>query len=228
MERMTPYYSEHGITLFHGDCRDILPSIQDGLVVTDPPYNRDYHYRQFKDRQSEEAYLSCLETACRLPAVIIHYHEDVFSFALRLQQTPARIVPWVYNSNTPRQSRSIAWFGVSPDFALCGQPYKNKTDRRVQALMDQGREARLYDWWNVDQVKNVSAEKTEHPCQIPELVMSRILTITPEPALVIDPFCGSGTTLVSAQRLGREVIGIEVDESYCELAAKRLSQRVLF
>jgi site-specific DNA-methyltransferase (adenine-specific) len=89
-------------------------------------------------------------------------------------------------------------------------------------LIAQGREARLYDWWMYEQVKNVSDEKTDHPCQIPRKLMRRILRVTPFNGPVIDPFCGSGTTLVAAQELGRQAIGIESSEEYCEVAANRL------
>ena len=75
--------------------------------------------------------------------------------------------------------------------------------------------AALYDWWLIEQVKNVSAEKQAHPCQIPVAVMQRALQITPFDGPVIDPFCGAGSTLVAAQMGGRRAIG-ESSEEYCE------------
>ena len=74
-------------------------------------------------------------------------------------------------------------------------------------------------------MKNVGNEKTAHPCQIPTEVMRRILKIT-DCQLVIDPFCGSGTTLVAAKQLGIRAIGIERNKNYCELAAMRVSQEM--
>ena len=69
-------------------------------------------------------------------------------------------------------------------------------------------------------MKNVGEEKTEHPCQIPLAVMRRILKIT-DCKLVIDPFAGSGTTLLAAKQLGIPSIGIERNENYCRIAAQR-------
>ena len=88
-------------------------------------------------------------------------------------------------------------------------------------------EQRLYDWWEMQQVKNVSDERVEHPCQIPLALMKRILAITPLADPVIDPFAGSGTTLVAAKALGRRAVGVEMSERYCELMVERLRQGVL-
>jgi hypothetical protein len=156
--------------------------------------------------------------------VVIHYPEAIFPIAQRYRRAPDELVAWVYNAHTPKQWRAVAWFGVSPDLSLDSQAYKNPTDKRVAARIARGDEARLYDWWHIEQVKNVSADKTEHPCQIPMALMMRILRVTPFDGPVIDPFCGSGTTLVAAQAFGRQAIGIESSEEYCEIAAYRLRQ----
>jgi DNA modification methylase len=87
--------------------------------------------------------------------------------------------------------------------------------------------ARLYDWWNIQQVKNVDTDKSEHPCQIPVDVMRRIIKITNRD-IICDPFLGSGTTAVAAKQLGRQFIGIEISEAYCKIAVDRLRQEELF
>ena len=82
------------------------------------------------------------------------------------------------------------------------------------------------DWWLIEQVKNVS-KNFEHPCPVPVELVAKILAVTSEPVRVCDPFMGSGTTLVAAKAAGRRAVGIEIDERYCEIAAKRLSQETL-
>jgi len=118
----------------------------------------------------------------------------------------------------------VAWFGCKPDFRKDGQDYRNPTDPRIAKRIEAGKRARLYDWWQINQVKNVSSEKTEHPCQIPIELMERIIRIT-SPSLVIDPFAGSGTTLLASANLGVPCIGIEMSERYCEVIAKRITEQ---
>lgn len=96
---------------------------------------------------------------------------------------------------------------------------KNIKDKRVSP------EVRLYDWWEIQQVKNVSEDKTEHPCQMPIEVMKRIiLTTTNEGDLILEPFMGSGTTCLAAYDLKRRYIGIEKEPKYYEIAKKRIEQ----
>jgi len=83
--------------------------------------------------------------------------------------------------------------------------------------------AKMYDWWDINQVKNVSKEKTEHPCQIPEELIRRIiLTTANEGQTIIDVFSGSGTTLKVAKDLGFDSVGYEIDERYCDVTRERL------
>lgn len=82
--------------------------------------------------------------------------------------------------------------------------------------------AKLYDWWEINQVKNVSKEKTEHPCQMPLKVMMNIIGILPEGYTILDPFMGSGTTGEACRLLGRDFIGIELDEKYFKIAKNRI------
>ena len=224
---MKPYYEDESVTLYHGDCLEVLPSLPRGLMVTDPPYNVGYHYDTYADNKSDSDYWEWLSGVVRMPLVFIHYPEALFRLARILSRVPDEIVAWVYHANTPKQWRGIGWFGIKPDLQLDGQDYQNPNDKRIRQLIALGKKARLYDWWEIEQVKNVSDEKTDHPCQIPVALMVRLLRESPHNSPVIDPFCGSGTTLEAAKRLGRKSIGIELDEKYCEIAARRLSQGAL-
>lgn len=219
------------IDLRFGNCLNLLRDIPDNVVfVSDPPFNIGYKYNTYKDRMDEDSYykwLSEIFGGGTRPCVIIHYPESLYRFASEINRIPTRVISWVYNSNTGRQHRDIAFFGIEPDMSKVTQPYKNPTDKRVQKLIEQGRTgAKLYDWWNINQVKNVSKEKTKHPCQMPIEVMERVIGILPEDATIIDPFMGSGTTGVACAKLGRNFIGCELDRDYYNISADRIKQTV--
>lgn len=199
-------------------------NIPNGLVITDPPYNQKYHYSDYKDNLSTDQYINLLSSIPK-PCVIIHYPEETINILpIALKAKCEQVVSWVYNSNTGKQSRLISWWGCKPDFRKVTQPYKNPNDKRVIKLIEKGKTgAKLYDWWEVNQVKNVSKEKTEHPCQIPEEIIKRIILTTADTStLIIDPFAGSGTTLKVANDLGYNFLGFEIDTEYIEIIKNRL------
>ena len=198
--------------------------IPSGLTITDPPYNQNYHYHNYKDKLKMNEYIELLSKIPQ-PCVIIHYPEETINLLpLAMKSKCEEIVTWVYNSNTGKQSRLISWWGCKPDFRKVTQPYKNPNDKRIQKLIERGKTgSKIYDWWEINQVKNVSKEKTIHPCQIPEEVIRRIiLTTAKENELIIDPFAGSGTTLKVAQNLGFNYLGFEIDKEYIEIIKNRL------
>lgn len=198
--------------------------IPNGLTITDPPYNQGFVYSKYKDKLKQNEYIDLLSKIPK-PCVIIHYPEETINILpLALNVKCEQIVTWIYNSNTGKQSRLISWWGCKPDFRKVTQPYKNPNDKRIQKLIERGKTgAKLYDWWEINQVKNVSKEKTEHPCQIPEEIIRRIiLTTANENDLIIDTFAGSGTTLKVAKDLGFKFLGFEIDEKYCEIIKKRI------
>ena len=169
------------------------------IVVTDPPFNINYKYNEYKDRMNEDEYYTMLEFYFnKLPSVIVHYPESLYKLSFQLGKFPEKVISWVYNSNTAKQHRDIAFFGIKPDMSKVRQPYKNPTDKRIKERIARGcAGAKLYDWWNVNQVKNISKDKTEHPCQMPLQVMKNIIGILPNNCIIIDPFMGSGTTGVA-------------------------------
>lgn len=204
------------------------------IVVSDPPFNINYKYNSYKDSLKEDDYYEMLEFFfSELPSVVIHYPEQMYKLAFQIGKFPNKVISWVYNSNTQKQHRDIAFFDISPIMSQVTQPYKNPTDKRVKKLIESGKQgAKLYDWWNINQVKNVSKDKTNHPCQMPLEVMCNIIGVLPKDCVVVDPFMGSGTTGVAVevmnnkQGANREFVGIEIDENYFEIAKNRISQYV--
>lgn len=204
---------------------DFLKHISKGIVVTDPPFNIGYHYGTYKDKMDEKEYYRMLaELIENFPCVFIHYPEALHRLSIESGVTPNRVISWVYNSNTARQHRDIAFYRIEPDLTQVKQPYKNITDKRIQERLERGLlGGRLYDWWNVNQVKNVSKDKTNHPCQMPIEIMKNIVGCLPKDSTIIDTFMGSGTTAEACIDLGYDFVGIEVDEEYYQIAKERIN-----
>ena len=225
------------IKLFNDDCLSFLNSQQcknlfknkKVVVVTDPPFNIGYHYNTYKDNLDESVYLNFLKTVFTDVVgfeglVVIQYPEALYKLAFEMGYFPEKVVSWVYNSNTAKQHRDIAFFGIKPDFNKVRQPYKNPNDKRIKERIARGcKGAKLYDWWNVNQVKNVSKDKTKHPCQMPLEVMKNIIGILPDDVVIFDPFMGSGTTGLACKELERDFIGCEIDKEYYEISCERLN-----
>ena len=213
-------------TLFLGDCREhisrVVQTASNPIIVTDPPFNVGYHYDEYADRMDEGEYYEMLADIFSMcPFVVIHYPESIYRISFQMGLFPNRVISWVYNSNTPRQHRDIAFFNVEPRFDGLGE-YKNPTDKRIAARIAEGKKAKGYDWLYCDQVKNVSKAADAHPCVMPLEVMLYVVGTLPKDATIIDPFAGGGTTLLAAKRLGRRSIGMELSEKYYNAARLRL------
>jgi DNA modification methylase len=223
--------------IYLGDCQILLPHILEKLdrnkviLISDPPFNIGYKYNEYKDNLDEEEYFEVLETIFgEDKCILIHYPEQLYKFSFKIGKFPNKVVSWVYNSNNYKQHRDIAFFGIEPDFTKVKQPYKNPSDKRIKERMLKGSGGgRLYDWWEIQQVKNVSTQKYNHPCQMPIEVMENIIGILPNDVIIIDPFMGTGTTCLAVknmnekQNVDRKYIGIEIDNKYFEIARDRLN-----
>lgn len=207
ISKMKPYYQESGITIYHGDCREILPSLPKvDLVLTDPQYGVNERYESGKD--DEESVMIAVDVIdlCR-------------ALADRIVLTPG--VKHLFRYPAPTWTGSFfypAGTGLCPWGFVCWQPilfygrdpYGGKGSRPDSRLSTE------------------TAENNGHPCPKP---IEQWLWLTNRVSLpdetILDPFMGSGTTLRAAKDLGRKAIGIEIEERYCEIAANRLRQEVL-
>ena len=220
------------VNLFNQDCFQLIESkefqnlIQNRkvLLITDPPFNIGYHYSTYKDKISEDEYYTRLANLINTfsGGVIVQYPENLHKLSIRLGKAPERVVSWVYNSNTARQHRDIAFYSIKPDFSKVLQPYKNPNDKRIKERIKKGKlGCKIYDWRNVNQVKNVS-KKISHPCIMPLKVMENIIGMLPKDVIVFDCFMGSGTTAIACKNMGVDFIGCEIDKTYYEEAKGRI------
>ncbi len=226
--------------IIQGDCREVLPMITEPYIratfpaikdafevfrISDPPYNQGRPgYDGYDDKMPEDEYRNMIiQVYGGQRSVIIHYGRVIINkFGNGVLGECLKDVPWIYNNNLPDQHRLIAWFNCQPDLSRLGQPYKNQKDRRIIECMKAGHEVRLYDFWYIEIVKNVS-KPFDHPCVLPVELARRIILVTTNPGdLIVNAFCGSGTIVAVAAALGRFAIGIDISEKYCEIARARL------
>jgi len=210
----TPYYSHAGITIYCGDCRDILPHVTADVVVTDPPYGIGLDTRARYHANSDH--------------LAIHGDDAAFDPSPILALGLPTIL-WGANhycDKLPPTPGWLAWIKVIFDGA-----FGTRTMDKRQAEMELAwtncapRPKSLRHLW--DGVFRDSEHGTRfHPAQKPVAVLRWCLSFVPD-GTILDPFMGSGTTLVAAKQLGRKAIGIEIEERYCEIAVKRLAQEVL-
>lgn len=118
---------------------DAIEQLESVVVVTDPPFNIGYHYNEYKDSMNDQNYYDMLtDLINRFPCVFIHYPEALHRLSIESGIVPTRVVSWVYNSNTAKQHRDVAWYKVTPSFTNALQPYKNPADKRIKARIERG------------------------------------------------------------------------------------------
>ena len=213
--------------IYNKDYREILKTLdkENTLIITDPPYNVGWKYDTYKDSLSEEEYANLFMYFQGYKFVVIHYIEDIIKYIVPYMGVPTKVVQWVYNSHLAKQHRSIAFFNCKPDFSKVLQPHKNLNDKRIQKDIANGKlGCRLYDWWNINLVKNVSKEKEDYSNQIPEQLIGNIIKTTATNETIFDPFMGSGTTLAVASKLGFKYIGSDISEKAYKITKTRLSK----
>lgn len=224
---MKPYYEHGGITIYHGDCREILPEVSAvRLVVTDPPYV--FGIASTAQEGKAGGWGDLMNSS-------VWYESWLFE-AKRLTENKQGAA-WVFNSwrSFPvlaRAAYGVRWpvesllvwdkewigpggqRGLRPSYelaALFAQP--------DFAVANRG----LPDIWRS---KWSSLKPSGHPAEKPVQLLAKMIRESGG-GRVLDPFMGSGSTLVAAKSEGYDAIGIEIEERYCEIAAKRLSQEVL-
>jgi len=208
---MKPYYLDDAVTIYHGDCREILPTISGAdLVITDPPYGMNFrsNYRLIRHDK--------IANDDKLPL-------DLIELAINKARRAAYIFcRWDNLREMPHPTSVIAW--VKNNWSM--GDLKHEHGRQWEACCFYPKNEHEF----ITRIPDVIyAEKTGnelHPTQKPEALINRII-VANVGDLILDPFMGSGTTLRSAKDMGRRAIGIELDERYCEVAAKRMAQEVL-
>jgi DNA modification methylase len=222
---MQPYYEHAGITIYHGDCREVLPHIKADVLVTDPPYGVNLgKHGGAKDGRTQHVlvkgpYASYDDTPENFDEIVVPAVSAALSLTKRGLVFCAGHMAW-------RLPRPAAIGGVFLP-AACGRTSWGYNSFAHCLLY--GTAPALHKGAKPIGISSTdTASCADHPCAKPYRWMTWAVGLASlKDEIVVDPFMGSGTTLLAAKDLGRKAIGIEIDEKSCEIAAKRLRQEVL-
>ena len=212
---MKPYYQDKYATIYHGDCLELLPEMPKvDLVLTDPPYGMSYKSNHYKYGNPHDNIVGdnvfpveCIRNLINIAnsAVLVFCRWDNL-FEL---PKPKSFITWVKNNWSAgdleheygRMTEGICFYPCGEHEFANGRPH---------------------DVINCDRIGSSNLHPTEKPVELCAKLLSHHKADT-----ILDPFGGSCTTAVAAKQLNRKCIIIEIEEKYCEIGAKRLSQEVL-
>lgn len=215
---MTPYFQDGSIMIYHGDCRDILPTLPKcDLLLTDPPYGIDWNTNYSR-------FTNSMTAAPRKDHEKIANDADSELMQFCLEQDCKRIVwgahlsPWLIKE----RGSWLVW----------DKRFENGEAMLADAELawwskGSGVYIHKYTWQGMIGDKTGKPFKRQHPNQKPVALLRWCIALEPDAETILDVCMGSGTTLVAAKLEGRRAIGIEINERYCEIAVSRLRQRVL-
>lgn len=237
---MTPYYDDGSCVIYHGDCREVLPRLSAvDHVITDPPYEAEAHTTARRSTNSEHRVIPLVIEFSAITEELRGFASAEFGrlsrgWVLVFCQSEAigawraalarggcewrRAQAWVKPDSAPQFTGDRPGIG----FECIATAWAGKSKSKWNGGGRRG----VYEHC----VNNFGrlTDGRPHPTMKPEPLMCELVTLFSDPGdTILDPFMGSGTTLVAAKRLGRKAIGIEIEEKYCEIAAKRLSQGAL-
>lgn len=217
---MSVYFSDDSVTLHHGDAREVSAWLDADILVTDPPYGIKWSthgggrdLRNWSPRIAKSGIVGDSDTAAR-DAVL-----DAWG------RKPAVVFGSPQSAPPPGTIQVLVW-RKPVDSGVVGARFVWRRDWEAIYLLGKWPRVNPNQSSVIESVGGLERYRNGHPHAKPTALMERLIAETPD-GVIADPFAGSGSTLLAARALGRSAIGVEVDEKWCELAAKRLDQGVL-
>lgn len=224
---MKPYYEDDLVTLYHGDCLETTTWLEADVLVTDPPYGRDWRSGAGMTNSAGR------RRGSRAHGGIANDKDTTTRDAVLAMWSGLAIVFGDPLVAVPANAHQALVYAKPLDAGIKGARGGFRRDVEMIYLVGDwwvgvgGRSSVLTTGALVAGPRGLSV-RNEHPHAKPLDVLERLLSITGEGITVADPFAGSGSTLVAAKCSGRRAVGVELNERYCEIAANRLSQDTLF
>lgn len=228
-----PYYEKDGITIYHGDCRDVADDIQPSSVdflLTDPPYGMAFVSGWTAEQatvRSDGVRQGVRVVRSALNALVTAFHEDMHAVVFCHWESWPDFYDNLCHLFPIRNA--LIWHKGGGGMGDLRHEYAKDYEVMLFGARSRGRELRGKRTGAVlSGIPRVKTADRLLPFEKPVQLLSGLIERhTPERGLVLDPFLGSGSTLVAAVRAGRRAIGVELDEERCEIAAKRLAQGAL-
>ena len=207
---MKPYYQDDFCTIYHGDCREILPTLPKvDLVLTDPPYGMNWQSNHRKRKHSK------IEGDAELPT-------ETITTAVGMASAAAYVFcRWDNINQMPAPKSVLVW--VKNNWSMGDLEHEH--GRQWEACLFYPQKEHRFIKRIPDVIARNRTGNELHPTEKPVSLMTELIACNFGDT-ILDPFMGSGTTLRAAKDLGRKAIGIEIEERYCEIAAKRMAQEV--
>lgn len=208
------YYQDESVTLYHGDCRNIGAWQTAQVLVTDPPYGMAYN-SGWRKGEAQAAIAGDGDTVLRdwvlskwgpRPAIVFG------RWSVRRPENVGVRIVWDKGEWPGMGDLKMPWGPSDEEIYILGKGFVGQREGTVI---------------RVNRLATQSESTPDHPTPKPVSLMERLIAKCP-PGVIADPFAGSGATLVAARNQGRKAIGVELEERYCEVIAKRLAQDVLF
>lgn len=223
---MQPYYEDEWVTLYHGDCLELNAWLSADVLVTDPPYGMGYvsHRLHKAARAGVQASRMAGDADTQARNDALAAWGDVrpsLVFGRWSIPKPAgvkQVIIWEKGNHTGMGDTNIPWRPNTEEIYVRGTwPQRAPKGR--------GGGGRASGVLSVTATAALSAEMGRlHPTEKPLGLLEKLIERVP-PGVIADPFAGSGSTLLAARNLGRQAIGVELEEVYCETIAKRLQQQ---
>jgi DNA modification methylase len=209
----TPYYADEHVTLYHGDCLAMLDELAADVLVSDVPYGNDYKSnrprralpRSIEGDKDTTARDAVLDWWAPRPAIIFG------TWRIPRPADTRALLVWDTKGALGMGALDLPWKPAHQEMYVLGSGF---TGRRGSDVI------------TVAPVQSLGYNGRTHPHEKPVDLMLRLIDKCP-PGVVLDPFAGTGATLVAAKRLGRRAVGVEIDRAYCDVIVRRLAQGVL-
>ena len=208
---MSVYYQDNLVTLYHGDCLTETAWLGADTLVTDPPYGMGYYLHSRAGKNSAVEVAGDHDTTARDSALAAWGKKPALVFGSWRNEKPKCDQVIIWDKGDEAALGHPTFFSAFEEIYVIGKGWNGPRRAnviRANGLARGGAERKAYG----------------HPTPKPTGLMELLVSYAPD-GVIADPFAGSGATLVAARNLGRKAIGVELEERYCELIAKRLSQQ---